>query len=202
MDDERAAWRAYWNERHAAREPIESHEPNPILVAEAEALVPGRALDLGAGDGTTAVWLALHGWQVTAIDFSSVALDRARGLAAGAGVEVTWIEADLLDRAPSVSGFDLVTLLHIHLPPPERRLVLAWAAEALAPGGVLLVIGHDRANLTEGVGGPQDPEVLYTPAEIAADLPGLNIERAETVWRPRPEGRARIDAVVRARLPD
>jgi len=201
MDDERTAWRAYWNERHAVREPIESHEPNPVLVAEAEALVPGRALDLGTGNGTTAVWLALHGWQVTAVDFSSVALDRARELAAGAGVDVTWIEADLLDRAPSPAGFDLVTLLHLHLPAPERRLVLARAAEALAPGGVLLVIGHDRANLTEGVGGPKDSDVLYTPAEIAADLPGLTIERAETVWRPRPDGPGPVDAVVRARRP-
>ncbi|HEX7399851.1 MAG TPA: methyltransferase domain-containing protein, partial [Candidatus Limnocylindrales bacterium] len=73
--------RARWDERHAAHEPIESSEPDPTLLDEIGALSPGRAIDLGAGDGRNAIWLARRGWDVTAVDFSQVAIDRGRALA-------------------------------------------------------------------------------------------------------------------------
>jgi SAM-dependent methyltransferase len=149
--------RALWDERHAARDPIESFEPDPTLVDEIGSLRPGRALDLGAGDGRNAIWLASQGWHVTAVDFSQVALDRGRALATARGVRVEWQLADLLEWSPGASRFDLVTLFFIHLPPDERRDVYARAAAAVAPGGTLLIVGHDRTNLADGVGGPQDP---------------------------------------------
>ena len=97
-DRDRAPSRqAMWDERHAARDPIESHEPDPTLVSEAGALRPGLALDLATGDGRNAIWLASKGWRVTAVDFSTVALERARRSATRAGVEVEWRQEDLLE---------------------------------------------------------------------------------------------------------
>jgi 2-polyprenyl-3-methyl-5-hydroxy-6-metoxy-1,4-benzoquinol methylase len=190
--------RALWDERHAARQPIESFEPDPTLVDEIGSLRPGRALDLGTGDGRNAIWLAIQGWQVTAVDFSEVALDRGRALATASGVRVEWQLADLLEWSPGASRFDLVTLFFIHLPSDERRDVYARAAAAVAPGGTLLIVGHDRTNLVDGVGGPQDPTVLYTPGEIAADLAGFRVDRADVARRRVLDGDGPIDAIVRA----
>jgi SAM-dependent methyltransferase len=191
--------RELWDERHAAREPIESAEADPTLVEEIGSMAPGTALDLGAGDGRNAVWLAGRGWRVTAVDFSTVALDRGRALAASVGVEVDWSLADLLEWIPPAGAFDLVALFFIHLPPEERRPVYARAAAAVARGGTLLVVAHDRSNLTDGVGGPQDPAVLFTPDEIARELPAaFEVERADVVRRPLAAGPGPLDAVVRA----
>lgn len=191
--------RELWDERHAAHDPIESAAPDPTLVEEIGPMAPGTALDLGAGDGRNAVWLAAHGWQVTAVDFSRVALDRGRRLADAMGVEVDWRLADLLEWAPPAETYDLVVLFFIHLPRDERHRVYEQAATAVAPGGTLLIVGHDQANLADGIGGPQDPAVLFTAAEVAADLPArFSIERAETLRRGREPGPGPIDAVVRA----
>jgi len=190
--------RALWDERHAAREPIESPEPDPTLVDEIGALRPGRALDLGSGDGRNAIWLAGQGWQVTAVDFSEVALDRGRALATARGVQVEWQLADLLEWSPGARRFDLVTLFFIHLPPDERRDVYARAAAAVAPGGTLLIVAHDRTNLADGVGGPQDPDVLFAPDEVAAELAGFRVDRADVARRPATDGHGPIDAIVRA----
>lgn len=188
-----------WDERHASRDPIESPDADPTLVEVVAAMTPGTALDLGAGDGRNAVWLAEHGWRVTAVDFSTVALDRGRALATTAGVGIDWRLADLIEWTPPPEAFDLVALFFIHLPPEERRPVYAKAAAAVASGGTLLVVGHDRSNLTDGVGGPRDPDVLFTPDEIARELPdGFTIERSAVVRRSSSTGPAPLDAVVRA----
>lgn len=188
-----------WDERHAAREPIESHEPDPTIAALLREVAPGRALDLATGDGRNAIWLASRGWAVTAVDFSAVALERARRAAAEAGVAVDWVLADLVEWRPAPRSFDLVAVLFLHLPQAERDPVYAAAADAVAPGGRLLVVGHDRSNLTAGAGGPQDPEVLFTPPEIAGPLVGFELETADTVTRDLGDGRQAIDAVVLAR---
>ncbi len=192
--------RALWDERHAARDPIESSEPDPTLVDVCATLEPGRALDLGSGDGRNAIWLAQRGWRVTAVDFSTVAIERARSRAAAVGADVEWRREDLLAWRPDPASFDLVVLVFIHLPIDERQRVYAGAAAAVAPGGSLLVIAHDRANLVEGVGGPQNPDVLFTPPEIVAALgPGFEILRAETARRGSDRGPVPIDAVILAR---
>jgi SAM-dependent methyltransferase len=186
-----------WDERHASRDPIESGDADPTLGDVVAAMTPGTALDLGAGDGRNAVWLAQHSWRVTAVDFSTVALDRGRALATSAGVVVDWRHADLNAWTPPTGAFDLVALFFIHLPPEERRPVYARAAAAVAHGGTLLVVGHDRSNLTDGIGGPQDPVVLFTPDEIVRDLPaGFTVERAEVVRRPWSSDPAPLDSVV------
>jgi SAM-dependent methyltransferase len=191
--------RAMWDERHAARDPIEAHEPDPTLVAVAGALPPGRALDLGTGDGRNATWLAGRGWRVTAADFSPVALGRASERATAAGLDVDWRLEDLLAWRPEEAAYDLVILMFIHLPTVERTRVYDAACRAVAPGGTLLVVGHDLANLGGGAGGPRDPDVLFTPSDIVAGLPpAFEVVRAETIRRGDADP-APIDAVVVAR---
>ena len=193
-----------WDRRYSATDLVWTAEPNRWLVAEAAGLPPGRALDLGCGEGRNAVWLARQGWQVTAVDFSPVALGKGRGLAAGSGGRaVDWVEADVRTYGPEPAAYDLVLLAYVHLPEPDRGAVHRAAARAVAPGGVLLVVGHDTTNLRDGVGGPQDPAVLFTPADVVdnlASVDGLEVERAERVLRPvpMPDGeRQAVDALVR-----
>jgi SAM-dependent methyltransferase len=191
-----------WNRKHGEAGLLFGAEPNRFLVAEVDGLEPGRALDLACGAGRNAVWLAQQAWTVTGVDFSDVALENARGLAAERGVEVDWVQADVREWEPPADAFDLIAVLYLQIPAEERRPVLARAAGAVAPGGILLVVGHDLQNLNGGYGGPKDPRVLFTPEEIAAELPGLAVEKAERVLRPveTEDGEVQaIDALVRAR---
>lgn len=193
-----------WDDRYRDREWLWTAEANRSVVQETVGLNPGRALDLAAGEGRNAVWLAKQGWDVTAVDFSGVALGRASDLAAREGVTITTVEADLRDYVPAVGAFDLVLLSYLHLPPAFFREVLARAAGALAPGGTLVVVGHDLSNIEEGYGGPQSPEVLYTPDSLVGDLGDLEIVKAEKVDRPyeADEGTfTAIDALVVATRP-
>jgi ubiquinone/menaquinone biosynthesis C-methylase UbiE len=153
------------------------------VTTELEGLAAGRALDLACGAGRHAVWLAERGWQVTGVDFSEAALRQARSRAAERGVEVRWVQADLLEYEPPDGAFDLVLVLYLHVPRKERRLVLAKASAAVAECGRLLLVGHDLANLDTGAPGPTDPGLLYTSGEVAAELPDLHIERAARVSR-------------------
>jgi SAM-dependent methyltransferase len=191
-----------WNRKHGEGGLLFGAEPNRFLVAEVGELPPGRALDLACGSGRNAVWLAARGWAVTGVDFSDVALEQARALAAERGVEVEWLEGDLVEWQPAGGAYDLVVVLYLQVPADERRRVLSSAAAAVAPGGTLLVVGHDLENLNGGYGGPKDARVLFTPDEVANELPGLAIEKAERVLRPveTEDGEVQaIDALVRAR---
>lgn len=193
-----------WDRRYAGSELLWTAQANRFLVAEVSDLPPGRALDLACGEGRNAVWLAEHGWDATGVDFSGAALAKARALAEARGVDGEWIQADLVDYAPEPGAYDLVVVLYLQLPVAERGSILRRAAAALAPGGVLLVVAHDRSNLEHGWGGPQDPAVLYTAADVAADVAdhALVIERAETVERPveTDDGeRVALDLLFRAR---
>jgi SAM-dependent methyltransferase len=195
-----------WNRRYAGRELLWTGRPNRFLVTETGELRPGRALDLACGEGRNAVWLAEQGWQVTGVDFSDVALAKARELADARGVEADWVQADLVGHRPERRGYDLVLLFYLQLPAAQRREIVHAAAEAVAPGGELLLVAHDSSNLEHGYGGPTEPAVLYTAADVVADLggSGLEIERAETVERPvatADDERSARDALVRARRP-
>jgi SAM-dependent methyltransferase len=194
-----------WNEKWRERGGGARSEPNRFLVEEVSELPAGRALDLACGAGRNAIWLAERGWKVTAVDYSEVALAEARRRGADRNVDIDWILADLTDWSPPVAAYDLVCVLYLQLPAGERRLVLDRAAGALAPGGTMLVVGHDLSNLTEGYAGPTSADVLYTPDDLVADLAGLAVERAERVIRPVEDEdglHEAIDALVRARRPD
>jgi 2-polyprenyl-3-methyl-5-hydroxy-6-metoxy-1,4-benzoquinol methylase len=174
---------AEWDERYAGAELLWSAEPNRFVAAELASLPAGRALDLGAGEGRNAIWLAGRGWKVTAVDFSAVALERGAALAARKGVSVEWVKADLRTYEPAAAAYDLVLIVYMHFPRPDLSRMMAAASSALAPGGTLFIIGHDRENITRGYGGPQDPGRLYTPELLTSELKDLTILRAEQVNR-------------------
>lgn len=197
---------AAWDARYAEGELIWSAGPNRYVAAEVDGLSPGRAVDLAAGEGRNAIWLAGLGWDVVAVDFSAVGLAKGRQLAEsfddGREARIVWHQADLTDYVPEPGGYDLAVLCYLQVVASQRRAIVRNAVQALAPGGVLVVIGHDSTNLTHGTGGPQDPAVLFTPQDIVDDLTGsgvtLRIEKAVRAERvvdgaPRPA----IDAVVR-----
>ncbi len=177
MDD------AGWDARYAATDLVWGGRPNRFVAEGFAQIPPGRALDLATGEGRNAIWLASQGWQVTAVDFSAVGIAKGRKIAEVRGVSIDWVVADLLEYRPSARSFAGILVAYLHLPAAERAGVLARAAEALAPGGTMLVVGHDATNPRDGVGGPQDPSVLYTPESIAAELTGLRATRTERVRR-------------------
>jgi len=187
-----------WDERHKAGD-FEGRGPNATLVAGLAGLQPAAALELAAGSGTNAVWLASQGWRTTAVDWSPVGLANGREKAEAAGVSVEWLERDLLEWAAPPRSFDLVVIVYLHLPPIERGPVYAAAAAAVAPGGRLLIVGHDRAQAAEGLDGP-DPARLFTADEIGRELlaadPRLVIERSEVVRRVPSPDRGPIDALL------
>lgn len=179
-----------WDERYGSSTSLWSGEPNPQLSAVVEHLTPGRALEAGCGEGADAVWLAEKGWQVTAVDFSSVALERAAAHAAERGTAVadriTWMTADLMDWKPPPGAFDLVSCQFVHLPADQRHHLHHRLATAVAPGGMLLLVGHhpldltldirrpDRANLFDGEEvlralGVQDTGVDHEPSSLERD---------------------------------
>jgi SAM-dependent methyltransferase len=195
---------ASWNERYRGSELVWKAGPNRFVEEELAGLEPsGRAVDLAAGEGRNAVWLAERGWEADAVDFSGVALEKADRLAAERGVRLRTVRADLAVWAPTEATYDLALIAYLHLPWPELSRVLLRAATAVRQGGTLLLVGHHAANPEHGQGGPQDPRVLYT-AEQVADLwrPYADILRAETVTRPVKDAegvdRTALDALVRA----
>ena len=178
---------AAWDERYAAAPLVWSAGPNAFVERDLADLAPGTALDLACGEGRNARWLASRGWRVTALDWSQVALDKGRRLAAESDppVEVDWVVGDVL-TSPLPSDLDLVVVAYLQLAADERRTALLRAWEAMAPGGTLHVVAHDSSNLHEGTGGPQDPAVLYTAADVLADLgagSGLEVVHADRVER-------------------
>jgi SAM-dependent methyltransferase len=133
----------HWDDMYRSRPRVWSGLPNPQLVAEAAGLEPGTALDLGCGEGADALWLAEQGWTVTAVDVSAVALERAAQHAAGsaAGRRITWLQRDLDAWAPE-EQFDLVSAQFLHSTEAPWQRPHRVAAEAVRPGGTLLIVGH------------------------------------------------------------
>ncbi len=199
-----------WDERYAASDLVWSAGPNQFVAAECADLPPGLALDLAAGEGRNAIWLARRGWQVTALDFSQVALDKGRILAGDLNTDghIDWVCADATRWRPTTT-FDLVVVAYLQLPSPERRAAHRIGFDALAAGGTLLVVGHDTTNLTEGSGGPQDASVLFTADDVLVDLADRDLEvvRAGRVERRVDDGdghrsepaRTAYDCLVRLR---
>lgn len=210
-----------WDERYAERELVWSRDPNQFVARECADLVPGRAVDLAAGEGRNAIWLASRGWHVHAVDFSQVALDKGARLVEGLSMTgtVEFVRGDATTWTPP-EPVDLVVIAYLQLPAAERRRAVRRAAESLAPGGTLLLVAHDSTNLTDGTGGPQDPSVLMSADDVLADLEGidLEVEHAGRVARdvPAPDApevpdhhehggeprRRAWDCLVRVRRPD
>lgn len=196
-----------WDERYATREQTFTLEPNRQVAAEVAGLSPGVALDLATGEGRHAVWLSSLGWHVLAVDFASVGLRRAAARARAEGLAVGFAQADVYALRWPVERFDLILAAFFHPRPPQRPGLYRAAAAALRLGGSLLQVSYDKANLTEGTGGPKDPELLLDPPAVAGELEalGLDVIRADTVRLRAPtmdgEEVDVVNAVIRAVRP-
>jgi thioredoxin reductase/SAM-dependent methyltransferase len=179
-----------WEDRYAARDAIWSGRVNPQLEAEAAGLEPGRALDVGSGEGADAIWLAKRGWSVTGIDFSAVALERAAAHAATAGVggRTEWRHVDVRTFDPGPEGlgerWDLVTSQFMHLPDGGMVDLTRRLAGAVTPGGTLLVVGHHPEDLATGLRHGRR-NFMFTPEDLvpALDPDAWEVEVVEV--RPR-----------------
>ena len=167
-------WDEVWEDADASRA---GHDG--VLESVASGLAPGRALEIGCGMGGNAAWLAGQGWQVTGIDFSEVAIGKCREMAAMRGLDVEFLVEDAFTYRPD-APCQLVTAFYMQFPPDDRRRMLANMAGALAPGGTLLFVSHDKSSPPSGWD-DEALESLTTPEEIVADLAGFRIERAEVI---------------------
>jgi SAM-dependent methyltransferase len=195
-----------WDARYRSADLVWGKAPNQFVREQCEGLAPAEALDIACGEGRNALWLAQLGWRVHGVDISPVAVERAEQLTGVLDPDVqarlSWAVADVTEQPPAPASADLVLLSYVQLPSAERRALVEAAARAVRPGGRLLLVAHDARNLTEGIGGPQDVDLLYRPEEVAAqaEAAGLTVETASTVPRATAEGTA-LDALVRAQRP-
>jgi SAM-dependent methyltransferase len=171
-EGDRPRWDAsFWDERYGSSAQVWSGHVNAVVAHETGDLGPGRALDVGCGEGGDALWLAARGWQVLGVDISRVAIDRAAARASEVGLaeRTDWEVRDLLAWSPPESVFDLVVAAFIHLGPDERRTAYAGLAAAVAPGGTLLIVAHHPSDIGV-VPRPPYPDLFFTADELAADL--------------------------------
>lgn len=195
-----------WDARYAGSDLVWSTGPNVWVRELCAPLAPGRALDLAAGEGRNALWLVEQGWTVTAADYSSVAVLRVREIAEqrldqAARSRLETVVADATHPAPG-TAYDLVLFSYLHLPREEWERAVAAGVDATAVGGVVLVVAHARRNLTEGVGGPQDPAILLDPEDVLASVAHLPVAVELAQLRAREvegEPRPALDTVVRLR---
>ncbi len=175
-----------WDARYAAKDLVWGRDPNRFVAEALADAEPGRALDLACGEGRNAIWLASLGWQVTGVDFSDVAIERARKLAEARSLQVDWQVADVTRFCDDAGARTLAVIAYLQVPRKDRRAALAGAAAALAKGGRLFMIGHALRNLEAGYGGPSSPDVLWDPDALCQDVEaaGLRVERCEEVERP------------------
>ncbi len=200
--DEDHVTAAFWDERYAATHRVWSGNPNPRLVEHATDLAPGTALDVGCGEGADAVWLARRGWQVSGVDISVVALEKAARHAAEAGVaeRCTWRQVDVLAGEP-LPDADLVSAQFLHVPADRFATVYGALADAVRPGGTLLVAAHHPDDVATGLRNAELAHLLITPEQVTAvlDPARWRLQVAGTATRPvEHEGRPVIvtDTVV------
>jgi SAM-dependent methyltransferase len=188
---------AEWDQRYAENQQW-STGPNSLVAELLEGLPPGEAVDLAAGEGRHALWLAGRGWRVTAVDFSDVGLGRGR---AQPGAErVTWVTADVLGWDTAPESVDLVLVAYLHLAQPDMTGLLTRSVGWLRPGGRFLLLGHDVDNIAAGVGGPQEPAILHSVSRLRPVAALLEVDRLEQVGRQTAAGTA-LDTLLWGRRP-
>jgi SAM-dependent methyltransferase len=185
---------ADWDARYASSDAVWSLEPNRWVARTVADLDPGNAVDLGAGEGRHALWLASLGWRVRAIDFSAVGLATGARRAAELGLDIEWVTADATNWV-SRQRVDLVVIAYLQVRADQLARAIGNATEYLAPGGTLALVGHDRANT---VGGPADALLRHTVEELREAASGLDIIECRELQRAAPNGIA-LDTVLLAR---
>jgi len=178
-----------WDERYGEPEYAYGTEPNDFLRGEAHRIPMGGVLELAAGEGRNGVWLAAQGYEVTLVDGSGVGLDKARRLAAERGVEVQTVHGDLAHLSIEPGRWQGIVAIFAHVPRALRRRMHAAVVVGLAPGGVYLYEAYTPAQIAHGTGGPRDPEMLPTLAELREELAGLDFELAVEREREVHEGK-------------
>ena len=178
----------FWDDRYRADEYAYGREPNGFLRAEAHRIPRGRVLCLAEGEGRNAVFLAGLGHEVTAVDFSAEGLRKAERLAREQHVKITTVHADLSTYEPESESLTGIVAIFAHLPPVVRKRVHAWIPRALRPGGVLILEAYTPQQLALNTGGPRDPALLMTLAELRDELSPLTIEIGREVERQIDEG--------------
>jgi SAM-dependent methyltransferase len=164
----------FWDERYRSRPALWSGAPNPHLCEQVANLTPGRALDVGSGEGADALWLAERGWRVTAMDISTVALQRgaARAAVVGASVarRIEWRHQDVLTWEPEVASYELVSAQYLHPRKELRESLFGRLAASVVAGGTLLIVGHHISDLQTTAGRWPMPEVFFAASDVAACL--------------------------------
>jgi SAM-dependent methyltransferase len=192
----------FWDEMYRSRDQVFSGAPNGVLVTEVTDLLPGQALDVGCGEGADALWLARNGWQVTAVDISRIALQRAAATARDITGRVAWTRADLTTTPPPVGAFDLVSAQYYPLRRQPRHTALCGLLAAVSPGGTLLIASHDPADLPPHQELGFDPSDYYQPDDIARLLDDnwtVLVNETRPRAAPAPAGTHHIhDVVLRA----
>ena len=196
-------WEQLWSKtlrEHADK--LAHRPPNAHLMAEAAKLSPGRALDAGCGHGTETLWLAAHGWQVSAVDFSAAALAHGRSLAEAAGADlaarIDWIESDLATWTPEPGHYELVVCLYVHVAGSVEDMVKRMA-NGVAPGGTLLLVGHRPIDPSTGAATAAANQVQVSVEGAVAALDSNVWELVVAEERPRAVAGTGVDAVIRAR---
>ena len=196
-----AEWDARYSEGDGARW---SGRPNGRLVAEVASLTPGRALDVGCGEGADAIWLTRNGWTVTAIDISEVAVARAREAAELAGAVVQWVCGDALRTSFPARSFDLVSLQYPALPKAAGEAAVRALLDTVRPGGLLLAVYHDlddehREHMKSRGIDPADYIDADDLARLLGDAFTIELHAVEPRIDPPPDNPHIADVVVRAR---
>jgi len=190
---------ASWDAMYAEKPTVWSGEPNSQLVAEVSDLPPGRALDVGCGEGADAVWLAQHGWTVDAVDISVVALDRAQAHSKALDVEISFMLADLINDPPAPNAYDLVSVQFFHLSDPPRSVLMRSLGEAVTPAGHLLIVGHHFDDVDVDDEHAHMRDRIHTVDDMLELFADWAVETAETRQRwgmHRGEMTAMVDTVV------
>lgn len=196
-------WEQLWSKTLSEQaDKVARRPPNAHLMAEAASLPPGRALDAGCGHGADTLWLAAHGWHVTAVDFSAAALAHGRSMAEAAGTEVAaridWIEGDLATWTPEPGHYDLVVCLYVHVAGNVKDMVRRMA-NGVAPGGTLFLVGHRPVDPSTGAATAAANQVQISVEEAVAALDADAWELVVAEERVRAVAGTGVDAVVCAR---
>ena len=178
-----------WDERYATDEYLYGTEANTFLTSVIDRIPPGRVLCLAEGEGRNAVWLAEQGRSVTAVDASPVGLDKARQLAAGRGVYIDAVVADLADYPIPADHWDAIVSIFCHIRPDLRLDLHRRSVRGLRPGGVFVLEAYTPAQLRYRTGGPPHEAMLMTLAGLRQELAGLDFVHAVECEREVVEGR-------------